>query len=186
MVKIKECKQCGDSRPLNMFRKYYNGRTGRYNTCKVCERINSREKYLTKKIEINEDEKNELEKIHTLWEYQRTLGLRPPERSSGKKTPIGEDLDGMLRKYDTRVADLLSSTDGEVLEGPQELLQWLTIELTEDPDYYQDVVYEELVEKFRPIIGVGEDHLPIHDDTHRALLQRIATRFDDYEDGYYE
>jgi len=36
----KICKQSGETKPLDQFRRYYGGRKGTYKTCKFCEKIN--------------------------------------------------------------------------------------------------------------------------------------------------
>ena len=63
-MEVKTCRQCGEIKPLSQFRKYYGGRKGTYKMCKVCERVNSREKYLFAKGDsLRQEEKVELKKI---------------------------------------------------------------------------------------------------------------------------
>ena len=38
-MNAKTCKQCGELKPIEQFRKYYGGRKGTYTTCKTCENI---------------------------------------------------------------------------------------------------------------------------------------------------
>lgn len=189
MSKIKQCKQCGDLKPLDQYRKYYGGRKGHYNTCKLCEKINSREKYLAGKEAagtLTDLEQTELSKIYELWEHQMTLGLRPPRFSRGKSTPLSESLDDLVGKYAARAEAVKDVTQADT-EAPAELIKWLTEELTEEPEYYQEEVYEALVKKYRPQLRIDTGSmLPVYDDTHRELLQRILTRFDEYEDKYYD
>jgi hypothetical protein len=185
----KVCKQCGELKPLEQYRKYYGGRKGSYNTCKLCEKINSREKYLAGKEAagtLTETEHDELYKIYELWEHQMTLGLRPPRFSRGKSTPLAESLDDMVGKYAARAKATVGivATDAQ---APAELLKWLTEELTEEPEYYQEEIYDALQKKYRPQLRIDTaTMLPVHDDTHRNLLQKILARFDEYEDGYYD
>jgi hypothetical protein len=69
---------------------------------------------------------------------------------------------------------------------PDELKIWLNKKLTKEPEYYQDVVYEKLREKYRPILEIDKSTmLPVYDDTYRFVLDAILKRFDDYEDKYY-
>lgn len=183
MEKFKQCKQCGEIKPQEQYRKYYGGRKGTYNTCKLCEKINSREKYLVGKAEPTEKEQSELDKIYELWDCQVYLGLRPP---SVKRKVKEVNLDDMISKYTERVT-LTKSVVREGAEAPAELLKWLTEELTEDPDYYQDEVYNALARKYRPQLSIDKSTMmPVYDDTYRALLQQIAAKFDEYEDGYYD
>ena len=183
MSKIKQCKQCGDLKPLDQYRKYYGGRKGHYNTCKLCEKINSREKYLTAKDALTEEEQAELDKIYKLWDYQTTLGFRPPRKI--KATSVADSLDALVDKYATRasaVKEVIADT-----EAPAELIKWLTEELTEEPEYYQEDVYDELTRKYRPQVRIDPaTMLPVYDDTHREVLQKIASRFDEYEDRFYD
>ena len=187
-METKQCKQCGELKPTEQFRKYYGGRKGSYTICKLCEKINSREKYLHNKEfagSITDDEREELQKIYDLWEAQTKIGLKPPRFSEGKKTPLVEDLDSMLDRYKNK-ADKVAKVSMDATPQPA-LLEWLTAELTEEPEYYQDEVYFKLKEKYRPIICIGADSmLPIYDNTYKAILDQISARFDAYEDGYYD
>ena len=70
---------------------------------------------------------------------------------------------------------------------PAELSRWLTEPLTEEPEYYQDEVYEQLKAKFRPKTKIDPDTmLPVYDDTYKPILDSILERFDNYEDTYYD
>lgn len=182
----KVCKQCDELKPLEQYRKYYGGRKGTYNTCKLCEKINSREKYLAGKESLADAEQIELNKIYELWEHQMALGLRPPRFARGRSTPLAESLDDMVDKYAAR-AKITASIVSIDTQAPAELLKWLTEELTEEPEFYQEEVYETLQKKYRPQIRIDTvSMLPVYDDTHRSLLQKILARFDEYEDNYYD
>jgi len=187
MAKI--CKQCGEERPNEQYRKYYGGRKGRYNTCVHCEKVNSRAKYLISKGERrSEDETVELNKIQALYDMQRTIGLQPPREQSGRAIPLADTLDEMLDKYAARVAAVESiEADGENIATTDELTDWLVAELTEDPEHYLDEVYEHLREKFRPVLNIDPaTKLPVYDDTYKPMLDRILERFNTYEDEYYD
>lgn len=188
---VKTCKQCGELKPISQFRRYYGGRKGTYKVCKACERINSREKYLRSKGEsMNYAEEAELEKIHTLYEYQRQMGLQPPTRQERKGT-ISTELDGMLDKYKGMAAQIAASTDlvGDMHPHnvPHELMKWLAEPLTQEPDYYLDEVYDTLCDTYRPCTGIDRTSMmPVYDNKYKAILDRILERFSDYEDTYYE
>ena len=189
-MEVKTCKQCGEIKPLTQFRKYYGGRKGTYTMCKDCERINSREKYLTAKGDTRDnDEDIELLKIHELYELQRNMGLQPPTKQV-RRTTLRPDIDSMLDKY-RKMSDMVQNNPVAVttdLTGvPVELTKWLTEELTLEPDEYIDDVYEKLVETYRPCTGIDrETMMPIYDNTYKDVLDRILERFNDYEDSYYE
>lgn len=190
-MEVKTCKQCGELKPLSQFRKYYGGRKGTYTMCKACERINSREKYLTAKGEsMTYQEEGELDKIHKLWDYQRSMGLQPPNKQV-RRASLNEELDSMLDKYESMSATAASSTpsifDHDVDDAPFDLVKWLTKELDQEPDYYLDEVYESLRDKYRPWVGLDKETMvPVYDNKYKAILDRILDRFNEYEDKYYE
>lgn len=182
----KICKQCGELKPEEQFRKYYGGRKGTYNACKSCEKINSREKYLSSKSSRTVDEAHELQKICMLWEYQTTLGLRPPRVHQGKATPLSDSLDSMVDKYAER-AMAMKVAIPESPEAPLDLVQWLVNDLVDEPDFYLEEVYEVLEKKYRPQLRIDQDSMmPVYDDTYRDILLKILDRFNAYEDAYYE
>ena len=186
---VKTCKQCGELKPISQFRRYYGNRRGTYTMCKQCERINSREKYLTAKgDELSVDERAELDKIHQLYDYQRSLGLNPPGKQS-RRPALSDELDNMLDKYRgmaEKVVEAAGAVSHVAAEAPAELTKWLVETLTEEPDYYLDDVYEKLRETYRPCVGIDkETMMPVYDDKYKAILDRILDRFSDYEDSYY-
>lgn len=184
----KICKQCGEMKPVSQFRKYYGGRKGTYKTCKMCEKINSRAKYLMNKGDACSDaEVIELKKIHTLWDAQRAAGLQPPRENAGRALPLVESLDDMISKYTQQAEELQEIIQtAKTSEVPAELSRWLTEPLTDEPEYYQDIVYEELKAKYRPKAKIDKNTmLPVYDDTYKAILDEILDRFYAYEDAYY-
>lgn len=189
-METKVCKQCGEIKPIELFRQYYGGRKGRYTICATCEKINSREKYLSRKssndVGLTSDEALELSKIHALWDCQAKLGLRPPRRVSGMATPL--NIDTMLATYEkkTKLAMSVVATVPDTLAViPQDLTDWLQCRLTAAPEYYQDEIYEMLKSKYRPVLFIDQGTLlPVYDDRYREVLNAIAARFDDYEDNY--
>lgn len=171
---MNKCKQCGEVLPDNMFRKnYYNCKPSR--TCLKCEKINSRAKYLIRKGDkATPAEKSELAKIEQLYEYQRLAGLKPPRRRAELQRNI-EAFDKLLSKYKEA-----ASVDTD------ELNKWLTEELTDTPEYYMDTVYEQLLSKYRPVLHIDQGTMmPVYDETHTEVLNKILERFTDYEDNYY-
>lgn len=186
----RNCKQCGKLKPIEQFRPYYGGRKGHYKTCKACEKINSRVKYLEGKgDEIDYREEAELDKLHRLYEVQRQLGLQPPRKKQGTKSEVA-NLDNMITSYENQLAKQSKALDLSTKKEyvlPQELGVWLRCDLTEIPEYYQEEIYDKLKETYRPQLRIDEDTmLPVYDDTHKEALDAILERFDDYEDKYYE
>lgn len=181
-MNAKTCRQCGELKPMNQFRQYYGGRTGHYTTCKQCEKINSRLKYIESKEVMTELERIERDKIYKLYEVQQAAGLRPPRRGGGRSTELVTDLDEMIGKYKPVAPP---QTDWPIV--PSELQKWLMCELTEEPEVYLDQVYESLCEIYRPVKSIDrETMMPIRDDTYKDILDKILQRFCDYEDSYYE
>ncbi len=181
----KTCKQCGVIKPLEQFRNYYGGRKGTYTICKTCEKINSRVKYLEGKSELNDKEKAELQSIYQLWETQRTLGYQPPRTTMKGQKPVVDTVLEMMDTYKER-SQLLGSVAEEALTAPPELLRWLTEELTDDPDYYLNDIYDELKEAYKPVLRIDERAMmPVYDETYSGILDKILERFYKYEDDYY-
>lgn len=197
-MQTKVCKQCGKLKPIDNFRHYYGGRTGTYRTCLDCERINTREKYLRRKSEgadLSPQETVELERIHVLYHVQRQAGLQPP-RTRTETSSTMDAVTNMLQEYAAQESKeatdalvngkrpILPDAESEMI--PDELRTWLTAELTREPEYYQDEVYENLRDKFRPIKEIDQQTmLPVYDNTYKWVLDKILTRFDNYEDEYY-
>lgn len=194
-MNAKTCKQCGELKPIEQFRKYYGGRKGHYNTCKVCEKINARYKYLKSKGEsIDYTEESELCKIEKLYEVQRQAGLQPPRRDAERNKPLVDSLDDMIAKYkfaESRIVPVpvgvqpIAGSVGSFV--PAELQMWLKCDLTEEPDYYLDEVYEELKAKYRPQLRINQVTLqPEHDDSYKVVLDQILERFYKYEEVYWD
>ena len=181
-MQTKVCRQCGELKPVEQFRKYYGGRQGSYTICKSCERINSRAKYLERKGDtITAIEQSELNKIYKLYDAQRACGLRPPRREEGRQTKLVDDLDNLIQRYEGK-ANAVSEFD----TAPPEIMRWLSAELTEEPDYYLDEVYEALKAKYRPVLRIDQETmLPVYDDTHAAALEQLLQRFNNYDDEYW-
>lgn len=186
-MNAKTCKQCGELKPIEQYRKYYGGRKGHYNTCKVCEKINARAKYLRNKGEsMDYTEEAELQKIEKLYEVQRAAGLQPP--SSGERSkPLVDSLDDMIAKYTDMNVIASVDTGVEQKPAPADLQLWLKCDLHEEPDYYLDEVYEELKAKYRPQLRIDTATMqPIYDDTYKDTLDKILERFYEYEETYWE
>lgn len=191
-METKRCKQCGDLKPIEQFRKYYGGRKGTYNTCKACEKINARAKYLRRKDAESHDglssiEVIEIEKINKLYELQRAAGLQPPNSDLGRSKPIADSLDDMIAKY--KDMSTLASVDAGAHKQPvpAEIQMWMTEALTEEPEYYLDEIYEDLKAKYRPQLCIDTATMqPVYDDTYKEALDQVLTRFYEYEETYWD
>lgn len=187
-METKQCKQCGEIKPIKQFRQYYGGRKGTYTVCKMCEKINSRAKYIERKGDaVTTAESEELNKIYRLYDAQRACGLQPPRREGGRNVKLVDNLDELITSYTQRANQYTDRVDElDTTQTPPELLEWLTKELTEDPEYYLDEVYEVLKNKYRPVLRIDAvTLLPIYDDTHKTALDKILARFNEFEDSYY-
>lgn len=177
---MKRCKQCGELRPEDQYRKYYGGRKGSYKTCKTCEKINGRAKYLRRKGDDRSSaESNELERIEKLYDAQRAAGLQPP-CAGGSHMTVASSVDDMLSKFNCH-----TDASGRTVAAPPELSRWLTEPLTEEPDFYTDEVYDELTAKYRPVLRLDNDMSPVYDDTYKDILEQIISRFYEYEESYW-
>lgn len=199
MQNVRTCKQCGEVKQLNEsnFRPYYgDSARGYYRVCKTCESINNRYKYLKGKGDAATcADVDEISKIEELYDTLRELGLEPPRYGEGTKSTMMNTIDNLLaRKKDEiarrqqEVAEVQETVGNDVevsKDTPDELLQWLTNELTKDPEYYEDV-YFKLREKYMPVIGLDESLQPLYDETYKEILDKILERFDEYEDEYYD
>ena len=203
------CKQCGDLKVPEKFRKYYGtGRKSSYKTCLDCEKINTRYKYLVSKIRKNSspdlwldsetiskilrpEEIEDLNKIEELYEVLKSKGLKPPAFDSGRKGKADLRIDATLDRHKAeveKVTTVAKAADISIPSNtPLELIDWLTKDLSKyTPEHLQEDISDELQKKFRPKIGVDSVNLvPIYDDRYREVLNEIQERFDVYEEGYY-
>jgi len=170
------CKQCGEAKPATdeNYRRYYAGRKGRYKVCKTCESINARYRYLLTKSTPTEAEATEKDKITALYNLLKLRGLRVPRFGEGRTTDSTETVDKLLGKNEAivdsmaRVKDL-PVTKEEPTEVPEELQSWLTCDLSgKDPEQLLNEVYDDLRDKY-----VAE---------YKTILEKVLTRFYDYED----
>lgn len=89
----KRCAYCGEVKDEEEFRRYYNRPNGRYKHCSSCERIEARRKYLCRKTELTDVEKEEVQTINSLYEARRRAGLQAPGYTKlNPKPPVLEEV----------------------------------------------------------------------------------------------
>ncbi|MNB86382.1 hypothetical protein D3C75_333250 [compost metagenome] len=178
---LKRCKQCGEIKPAaENFRKYYhNNAKGHYKICLACEKINNRYKYLNRKVSKTASEEGEIKIIEELYEVQKQQGYKPPSKTESDSL----DLAAILAAQKARYSEPVPKPD----QIPQELQHWLTVDLQAFTPDSLEVVSDELMAKYKKVIGVDAETLaPIYDDKFRDVLNEILKRFDDFEDAYYD
>ena len=177
----KICRQCGKNLPVSMFRAYGQGRKGTHRRCKSCESLNLRFKYLKRKHTLSDKELKEVDSIIEIYKELKSFGYEVPtdsisvsDRLIEYKQHIEDIKDTTVRKH---------SVDTEV---PSELLYWLTAPLIDKPpEYYIDIVYEKLQDKYAPFTNYNADtSLPERSPVYKEQLNAILERFYEYEDTY--
>ena len=180
----KRCKQCTRVLPDtdDYFRPYTpRGKgvrkttVGRNTVCRECEKMNSTSTNIWRKAKKTKKEQEFLDKMA---EYYKMLVDKggAPIGAYAKHVLEGVEivhkdsssLDNMLAS----ISEQLSSRDAVLMEYDR----LLALELTEDPDVYQD-----LLDKVREQ-SLGADGRVT--DKYREKFDAVATRFDDYEDNY--
>lgn len=168
---MRECKQCGGLKKLTEYNKYYNRPTGRRRVCKSCMSTNNRYKYLNGKEELTKKEQKDYDSIIELYKLYEELGYTV----SGNYR--NESVEDKLKEARTRI---------EALKNPMELQEWLDKDLEGyDPGYLVDDVMNDLSVRFRPSELDPVRLVPVYDDTHKEMLDKIRDRFYAYDDEYY-
>jgi len=169
----------------DMFRPYYPRGTGQRNTkvgrntvCLSCEKFNATVNRVWKKVRKGVDisEKEELLLSRTAEYYKKLV-------DQGNQ-PIGAYARHVLGTEETRetgvdkALELLDIELGKIEkdEIEAEYDRLLTIELTDEPDVYQDM----LVALLERSSGPNGKVLP----KYREKFEAVAKRFDEYEDNY--
>lgn len=183
----KACKQCGRMLEMDNFRKYVPRGTGKYTTtvgrhtiCMECERFNQTINNTYKRDTRSPEQEQLLEQAKALYKTLADRGLEPKGRYAADVLGISQ----------TKVVDTTASyinmlmQEPVVAAAPSDLDQWLTCDLTEEPDYYEQVL-NDLMGKYRPCKGVDASGQLVYDDTHKETLNEIIDRFSAYEDEYW-
>lgn len=190
MCKQKVCRQCGRDLPVDAYRKYvsrgkgiYDTSTGYHTVCKECENFNQQVNNAYRKpVEARTQAQiNLLCKAKTLYEALQRRGLEPKGRYAADVLglTIGRDA---VSSTDSYLASLLAEPVQEVptQEQADEYLcrgnELLSMELTEEPDVYQD-----MVDSWRDSITGNNGKVK---PEYIELFNKVAERIDTYEDNY--
>jgi hypothetical protein len=186
---LKKCKQCGTIKSENLFREYYGRgaqkgtRTGnRYKTCKDCETVNSRLKYLLKKDILTESEQLDVDNIYELYTLLRAAGLRPPTDEK-KEKPVATLITDMIAAASSiQPVVKVVLDDGEV---PDELQTWLTKSFEgQDPEAIEEEL-EDLEDKYRPLVISHGSQIPVRDHKYESIFIDLDRKLEDYKAVYY-
>lgn len=177
MSETKACVQCGRILPISSYRPYkprgkgiYSTTVGYHTVCKECENFNQ-----TVTVAYNSKARTPkqvalLEQAKVLYETLHARGLAPKGRYAA-------DVLGLTKEVKkTSVDRYLAALMGIGDELMDEYDRLMTLELTEEPDVYQDML-DELMTKC-----LGPDNKIQH--KYREKFEAVARRFDDYEDSY--
>lgn len=186
----KQCKQCGRDLPVDAYRRYvsrgkgiYDTSTGYHTVCKECENFNQQVNNVYRKpVEARTQAQVDLlSKAKTLYEALQRRGLEPKGRYAADLLglTIGRDA---VSSTDSYLASLLEepvqegSTQGQVDEYLCRGNELLSMELTEEPDVYQD-----MVDSWRDSITGNNGKVK---PEYIELFNKVAERIDTYEDNY--
>ncbi len=181
----KRCKQC--TRVLPDTEEYFRPYTprgkgirkttvGRNTVCRECEHLNNTATRIWKQGPKTEQEQELLDKLPAYYKVLVAKGGHP----------IGAYANHVLKREPNRHPSSTSALDNllnsitTVIEAGDPLMEeydrLLALELTEEPDVYQD-----LLDKVREQ-SLGADGRVT--DKYRDKFIAVATRFDEYEDNY--
>lgn len=183
----KICKQCVKVLPDTdeYFRPYTprgkgirKSTVGRNTVCRECERTNN---VATRIWKQDNKSPKELEFLETIAEYYKTL-----VGSGG--APIGAYakyvLNGEEAQSDSSVTSMdsiLASVTGALRNRDEimdEFNRLFTLELTEEPDVYDDMLMGTRDKCLQPNSKIKPEYEPI--------FNQVATRFDEYNDNYWK
>lgn len=179
----KVCKQCGRMLPIDEYRKYaargkgiYDTSTGYHTVCRECENFNQtvNNAYRKPSEERTPKQVDLLQKAEELYKVLHSRGLEPKGRFAADVLGINKSVDTQS-STDRYLEMVLAGTDecDPLLTEGQRLLN---IELTEEPD-----VYQEMVDAWRECLIGPEGRVS---SEYLELFNRVAERIDKYEDEY--
>jgi hypothetical protein len=205
----KVCKQCGKLKPIVAFRQYPRRgqgirnvvEPGYYTICKDCQSFNTSINYLYKaklngKVLSQQDEQLLVDAAR-LYKAMYQRGLQPLGKYARDVLGLGDWNIGSSGRqivsppdYLAEMAqDLLGSTDLSVVDDTapvnEQLIDrfkaMLEMEFTEDPDYYEDDMLDE-IEKDTPKDPTNPNRLA---EPYRTWQLKVLDKIAEYRDRYY-
>jgi hypothetical protein len=177
MSKTKTCVQCGRTLPISSYRPYaprgkgiYNTTVGHHTVCKECENFNQAVAVAYKSEARTPRQVALLEKAKVLYETLHARGLAPKGRYAADVLGLNKEV--KKTSVDKYLAELMGTGD----ELKDEYNKLLNLDLTEEPDVYQEML-DELRER-----SLGADGRVRPE--YKEIFTRTAERIDDYEDNY--
>lgn len=182
----KTCKQCTKTLPdtEEFFRPYSprgkglrKSTVGRNTVCRECEQLNNIAARLLKNGTKTQQEKELMEKLPAYYEQLVAIGGQPI--GAYAKHILQTDNASGARKGSAALGSILDKVTISLESGDPFIAEYdklLHIELTEEPDYYQD-----LLEGLRTSTAGPDGRVK---DKYKDKFDEVATRFDDYEDNY--
>lgn len=181
----KRCKQCMRLLPDNeeYFRPYTprgkglrKSTVGRNTVCRECEKTNNVASRIWKQENKSPKELDFLEKMA---EYYKMLVDKGGSPIGAYAKHVLEGAEAMTNSSATSMDSILANISEQLSSRDAVLMEYdrlLALELTEEPDVYQD-----LLDKVREQ-SLGADGRVT--DKYKEKFDEAATRFDDYEDNY--
>lgn len=178
-VTKKKCKQCGRTLSIEAYRRYtprgrgiYDTTTGYHTVCKECENFNQtvNSAYSRPESERTPYQQELLVKAKTVYEKLHSSGLEPKGRYAKDILNIHKET---THSTDIYISAMLGESTDSVVD---EFKQLLEIELTEEPDVYNDML-DELEERCAGPDGRVKSE-------YKDIYMQVLERFNDYEDNY--
>lgn len=182
----KTCKQCLNNLPnTDEFFKPYVPRgkglrkttVGRNTICRECERLNGTATRIWKRGAQTPKETELLDKLKAYYKVLVDRGGHPI--GAYANYVLQQTREPLRRGKLSSIDEMLGSITTVLEQGDPILYEYdrlMTIEMTEEPDVYQD-----LLDRVREQ-SVGADGRVT--DKYLSKFEAVATRFDDYEDNY--
>ena len=185
----KVCKQCGRMLRIDAYRKYvsrskgkYETTTGHHTVCRECENFNQQvNNAYSRPAEMRSNAQELLlDKAKHLYEELHRRGLEPKGRYAAEVLGLNNKT-GKVGAADSYIATILSHKSGAISKDKDKDLQeqgqeLLEMELTQEPEVYQDLVDKWREQLVGPDGRVSAEYL--------ELFNAVAERIDTYEDNY--
>lgn len=181
----KNCKQCTKLLPdtAEFFRPYTprgaglrKTTVGRNTVCRECEQLNNTATRIFKKGPKNAQEQELMDKLPAYYKQLVAIGGQP---IGAYAKHVLQETNDSQPKGSATLRNILDKVTISLEQGDQILYEYdrlLALEMTEEPDVYQDLL--DMVREQ----SVGADGRVT--DKYLSKFEAVATRFDDYEDNY--